>query len=81
MGMAAKVRPVVIHHARRREFAGVLISIVVPLTTENRGTQYEVENAARALAETSIICKMCTRWLSHGHHESGAAWPVRHSNR
>ena len=42
LGMAGKVRPVVIV-TREDASAPRALSVTVPLTTQNRGTQYEVQ--------------------------------------
>ena len=42
LGMAGKVRPVVIV-TREDASAPRALSVIVPLTTQNRGTQYEVQ--------------------------------------
>lgn len=67
MGMAAKVRPVVIM-TREDANSPRAISVVVPLTTENRDSEYEVKMPRVPWLKHQSFANV-QAMASYGHHE------------
>ena len=76
LGLAAKTRPVVILSRDDPQAPRALV-VYVPLTTQNRGSRYEIELARQSeVLERNVCCECSRYWFDPSDSLTEETWPT-----